>query len=90
MLPEISKKFKERGDGCYNLIVKMLSLNPEERPTAVQVLQHKFFIGIKKQPIEHEQLASADDEVEILDSFDQRNPEVSNILLFDQGRPISI
>ena len=48
MLPEICQKLKERGDGCYDLIIKMLQMNPEDRPSAVEVLQHEFFIGSKK------------------------------------------
>ena len=60
MLPEISKKLKERGDGCYDLIVKMLNPNPRERPTAVEVLQHEFFVGIKKKKkIESPQISPA-------------------------------
>ena len=44
MLLEISKILKERGEGSYELIVKMLSSNPEERPTAAEVLQHEYFL----------------------------------------------
>ena len=44
MLPEIIEKLKKRGESSYNLIVKMLNLNPEERPTAGEVLLHDFFI----------------------------------------------
>ena len=43
MLPEIIEKLKKRGESSYDLIVKMLSSNPEERPTAAEVLRHKFF-----------------------------------------------
>ena len=44
MLPEIIEKLKKRGESSYKLIVKMLSSNPEERPTAAEVLRHDFFI----------------------------------------------
>ena len=44
MLPEIIEKLKKRGEGSYELIVKMLSSNPEERPTAAEVLQHEYFL----------------------------------------------
>ena len=48
MLPEICQILMERRDGCYDLIMKMLQMNPEDRPSAVEVLQHEFFIGSKK------------------------------------------
>ena len=47
MLPEICQKLKQRRDGCYDLIMKMLQMNPEDRPSAMEVLQHEFFIGIR-------------------------------------------
>ena len=42
-MPQIFEFYlKERSDGSYQLIRQMLNANAEERPTAAQVLQHKY------------------------------------------------
>ena len=76
MLPDIQQMLKKRGDGSYELIVWMLNPNPGERPTAVEVLQHKFFIGIKKK-IEH-LIVPVVDELPV--SLAERKAKVKNIL----------
>ena len=44
MLEDIRQRLiNEHGDGCHNLINRMLDSNPEKRPTASQVLEDAFF-----------------------------------------------
>ena len=69
MLPEIRQLLKERGEGSFDLIVKMLNPNPEERPTAVEVLQHQFFIDDVYDVDDHD--------VGFVDHI--KHPEVRNI-----------
>ena len=68
MLPEIRQILEERMDGSYDLIVKMLNPNPDERPTTAEILKNEFFIGVKRnqtQQISSSDVAAAVDDVSV-------------------------